>query len=557
MLYLLVCVPLRSMMEISKSKRMVLAMPSRWPPIAVGVVLSLFISAILTCTFGTLIVPLSESASSTPAISASPWSSSPASTVVSVPNQFLTFIIRKLYLDKVVTHAGTSVADIFWDFSSQSADHSSPSFAHSFAPTTNLTETKPRHFTYERGTVLKNVHKNSSLPPQEGVQSSSEESESSSDIIFDVKVEPFPNGTSSTVRLNSTSPTTLSASPPTRQSEFEQCDISIGKWVMDDSYPLYLPDSCPFVDEAFNCQRNGRPDSRYMRWRWAPRDCTIPRFNGTDLLERLRKKRLVFVGDSLSRNQWESMLCMLRESLVDKRRIVQITGGRISKLPGAYVFKFLDYDCKLEFYTSHYLVDQVGLNQSNYRVRLDKMDKSERRWRKADVLVFNTGHWWTADKIGEGDDRFQERRIVHKRLNISIAYQKALSTWADWVNAYVNPSKTTVFFRGYSPVHYIGGQWNSGGQCQDETEPIFDESFLVPYPNKMQVLDTILQAMPVPVQVLNITRLSDFRKDAHPAIYGHSSQLLTQHQDCSHWCLPGLPDIWNELLYSALTYKSY
>jgi hypothetical protein len=23
-------------------------------------------------------------------------------------------------------------------------------------------------------------------------------------------------------------------------------------------------------------------------------------------------------------------------------------------------------------------------------------------------------------------------------------------------------------------------------------------------------------------------------------------------QDCSHWCLPGIPDSWNELLYSTL-----
>ena len=64
---------------------------------------------------------------------------------------------------------------------------------------------------------------------------------------------------------------------------------------------------------------------------------------------------------------------------------------------------FQDFDCKVEFFTSQYLVDQeVGSNHSQPIIRLDRMDRSERRWRKANVLVFNTGHWWTSDKIGDG-----------------------------------------------------------------------------------------------------------------------------------------------------------
>lgn len=39
------------------------------------------------------------------------------------------------------------------------------------------------------------------------------------------------------------------------------------------------------------------------------------RFNGTAFLEKIRGKKLVFVGDSLNRNQWTSMLCLIESAL--------------------------------------------------------------------------------------------------------------------------------------------------------------------------------------------------------------------------------------------------
>lgn len=103
-----------------------------------------------------------------------------------------------------------------------------------------------------------------------------------------------------------------------------------------------------------------------------------------------------------------------------------------------------------------------------------------------------------------------------------------------------------------------GGQWNSGGQCDRETEPIYNETYLQAYPSKMRVVEEVIQKVRTPVMYMNISRLTDYRKDGHPSIYRMEYKSASErnsaerYQDCSHWCLPGVPDAWNELLYASL-----
>lgn len=49
----------------------------------------------------------------------------------------------------------------------------------------------------------------------------------------------------------------------------------------------------------------------------------------------------MLIGDSMNRNQFESMLCLLREGLPDKSRMREIHGHKITKGRGYYVFKFM------------------------------------------------------------------------------------------------------------------------------------------------------------------------------------------------------------------------
>lgn len=54
------------------------------------------------------------------------------------------------------------------------------------------------------------------------------------------------------------------------------------------------------------------------------------RFNATKLLEKLRNKRMVFVGDSINRNQWVSLVCMVEASIPEGQKMRVYNGSLIS-----------------------------------------------------------------------------------------------------------------------------------------------------------------------------------------------------------------------------------
>ncbi|KAF7144552.1 hypothetical protein RHSIM_Rhsim04G0125500 [Rhododendron simsii] len=350
-------------------------------------------------------------------------------------------------------------------------------------------------------------------------------------------------------------------------SSISQCDLFSGKWVFDnESHPLYKEKDCSFMSDQLACQKYGREDLRYQSWRWQPHRCDLPRFNATALLERLRNKRLVFVGDSLNRNQWVSMVCLVETSILDPMLKSMHTNGSL------ITFKASEYNASVEFYWAPLLVESNSDDPVMHRlpdriVRTQAIEKHARHWTDADILVFNSYLWWRRPMMKILWGSFESSDGVYREVEMLRSYEMALKTWSDWLEIHVDRNKTQLFFVSMSPTHERGEEWGRDvdQNCYNETEPISQVGYWGNESDSkmMQIVETTINSLnerDLKVQMLNITQLAKYRKEGHPSIYRKQWDPLTEEQlarpesyaDCIHWCLPGVPDVWNEILYAYI-----
>ncbi|XP_010093461.2 protein trichome birefringence-like 42 [Morus notabilis] len=327
-----------------------------------------------------------------------------------------------------------------------------------------------------------------------------------------------------------------------QRNQNRRCDFSQGSWVKDDSYPLYNEKSCPFI--GFNCLNNGRPDKDYLQYRWKPNGCDLPRFDGRDFLERYRGKKIMFVGDSLSNNMWQSLTCMLYMATPHSNYTLSTT-----KLLSE--FSLPDYGLSVMFLKNGFLVDMVYEKDMGKVLKLDSIS-SAKQWIGVDMLIFNTFHWWTHSGRSKTWDYFQVGNKVVKEMDRMLAFRTALTTWAKWVNSNIDPSKTIVFYQGVSAVHQNGTEWNDpkAKNCNGQTQPVMGSKYpgTTSHPGE-EIVKSVLSSLRDQAYLLDITLLTQLRKDGHPSIYATKDRAFV---DCSHWCLPGVPDTWNEILYAVL-----
>lgn len=274
----------------------------------------------------------------------------------------------------------------------------------------------------------------------------------------------------------------------------------------------------------------------------------------------MQDKTLAFVGDSLGRQQFQSLMCLVtggkEQPFLDVGEEYGLVLAPGSTRPNGWAYRFPTTNTTILYYWSASLCDVEPLDEKNrntdYAMHLDRPPAFLKRYiHKFDVLVLNTGHHWNRGKLKAN------RWVMHidgkpnndrKLAMIWSAKNFTVYSIVNWVNSQLPKYPgLKAFYRTISPRHFVGGDWNTGGSC-DNTKPMsIGKEVLLDESSDESAAGAVKGTR---VKLLDITALSQLRDEAHISKYSITSKAGVQ--DCLHWCLPGVPDTWNEILFAQI-----
>ncbi|KAJ7945217.1 Protein trichome birefringence-like [Quillaja saponaria] len=348
----------------------------------------------------------------------------------------------------------------------------------------------------------------------------------------------------------------------TSSSATEVCNYAKGRWVADSRRPLYSGFGCKqWLSPMWSCRLTQRPDFSFEGYRWLPQNCDMPEFERFAFLRKMQDKTIAFIGDSLGRQQFQSLMCMASggEGSPEVENVdweYGLVKPRGAIRPDGWAYRFPKTNTTILYYWSASLTDLQPLNitdpATNVAMHLDRPPAFMRRFLHwFDVLVLNTGHHWNRGKLNANRWVMYVNGKPNQDKNLAdIPNAKNFTIFSivRWLDSQLPlQPRLQVFFRTISPRHFFNGDWNNGGTC-DNTTPLSGGSEVVQDGSSDLVVEAALNG--TKVKILDITAISELRDEAHMSRYTDRGTLNVS--DCLHWCLPGIPDAWNELLIAQM-----
>ena len=353
-------------------------------------------------------------------------------------------------------------------------------------------------------------------------------------------------------------------SPSKPHNEKKTCDLFKGHWIKrlrGSSY--YTNSSCMTIPDSKNCFKHGRMDRDFLNWKWKPYECELPMFDPKMFLNMVRGKKMAFIGDSVARNHMDSLLCLLSQEEVPKD-IHKDSEDRFR------TYYFPKYDFNLMILWSRFLIvgeERMvnGTGTSVFDLHLDKVDED---WAKVlhelDYAIISDGHWFFRSMyLHEGGKLIgciycNEKNV--KNYDIDFPLRLAFKTSLKYINncKECRKRKLLTILRTFAPAHFESGIWNTGGYC-NRTSPINEDE--VDFTKFEWKLRNVQMEEFKDVEknnkgntrfkVVDVTSAMMMRPDGHPNDHW-GNKWMKGYNDCVHWCLPGVIDVWNELLLAVL-----
>ncbi|KAL6614826.1 hypothetical protein ACP70R_037096 [Stipagrostis hirtigluma subsp. patula] len=338
-----------------------------------------------------------------------------------------------------------------------------------------------------------------------------------------------------------------------------KCDIFRGEWVPDPDAPQYTNETCSYIQDHQNCIYYGRPDLEFLKWRWKPDGCDLPRFDPHKFLRVVGNKTIAFVGDSLARNHMQSLLCLL--SKVATPKDVSVTG----KTDPNKILHYEGYNFTIYIFWTPFLVraEEVAGKPGVFRLYLDEPDD---KWvsvaSRLDYVLLSGANWFTRETF------FYERGQLVGGMYVPLNFTSKLNNRYSHRMAFRTSLRALdrmgfrgkVILRTLSPMsHFEGGPYNDGGDCR-RTRPYYANETKAMEGVELDFYTSQLEefreakAKGLDMVLMDPTAAMLMRPDGHPSRYGHwPDEKRVLYNDCIHWCLPGPVDAWNDMLLHMLS----
>ncbi|KAL6606425.1 hypothetical protein ACP70R_042078 [Stipagrostis hirtigluma subsp. patula] len=393
-------------------------------------------------------------------------------------------------------------------------------------------------------------------------------------FLYLLLVDPAPpsSSTKPSVWMQEELPPT--PSPPPYQGRgaaaAAECDYSDGEWVPDPRPPLYNGTSCGAIKDGRSCMANGRTDTGYLHWRWQPRWCDLPAFSPEAFLRWLRNKHMAFVGDSLARNQAESLMCLL-SSWSSPELLDRDADSRFRR------WVFPEYNATVSIFWSPFLVKGVEKSEHD-GVRYNQvfLDAFDERWMSQlgaiDAAVLSAGHWFRIPSIYHQGGRVVgchgcAAELNHTETSFFAVFRDAVRrTFAEATRRHEHEQgrERLVAMTTFSPSHFEG-DWDKGAPCPKKQPYKSGEKELGYTETEMRkiVVEAVEEAAGAASSstlrfvAVDVTTLANLRPDGHPGPYMRKNPSAAAagrpvQNDCLHWCMPGPVDTFNQMLLQII-----
>ncbi|CAI7766261.1 unnamed protein product [Closterium sp. NIES-54] len=179
-----------------------------------------------------------------------------------------------------------------------------------------------------------------------------------------------------------------------------------------------------------------------------------------------------------------------------------------------------------------------------------------------DVAVFSSGTWWLQNVPGRKQpNTFMVNGVVQQNITNIEAFRTGLKTLANHVKQ--SNFSGIPFFLTFNPKHGPVMRTARGDGACGAVQPIGPKGAFKWYESirtaeeyfKMQrrVLTSSSN-----MRVVKVTRMSEMRPEGHLGMWWQKRDNVTEAfatpdlGDCTHWCLPGVPDAWLDVMYAYM-----